>query len=222
MPQRTQIVGTGANSGIEGQVDLTHLATRTSIRPIDYGTGGGFSISLQSGVMAAGLAAGSPILAFQWTVSAAVALIRRLRLTAGTDTTAFAQGSTIFDVIRATAFTVQDTGGVAVTIGAGQKRATKFGTSLVGNAGIRVSSTAALVAGTRTLDPNPMASLVGSVGAVPLTLASPPPGLLWEENPGRYPLNLIQSEGFIIRATVPATGTWKFAIDIDWEEVASF
>jgi hypothetical protein len=33
-----------------------------------------------------------------------------------------------------------------------------------------------------------------------------------------YPLLFAQNEGFIIRATVPATGTWAFAVTVDWNE----
>jgi hypothetical protein len=29
-------------------------------------------------------------------------------------------------------------------------------------------------------------------------------------------------EGFVIEATVPATGTWTLALHIDWDEVSSY
>jgi hypothetical protein len=39
---------------------------------------------------------------------------------------------------------------------------------------------------------------------------------------GEWPLVLAQNEGFIIRATVPATGTWDFAVTMEWSEVSAF
>jgi len=48
---------------------------------------------------------------------------------------------------------------------------------------------------------------------------------LWDSNSagGEHPLLLVQNEGFAIRSiAVPATGTWMFAINIDWAEVTIF
>jgi hypothetical protein len=35
-------------------------------------------------------------------------------------------------------------------------------------------------------------------------------------------LLLAQNEGFVVRATVPATGTWQFGVTVVWTEVASY
>jgi len=211
---------------VKAQIDPTHRAIRVSVRPPEVGVFASVSIALVSGVMAAGLAAGSPIYAFRWTASGILAIIRRVRLTAGTDATAFAQGSTIFDLIRATGFTVQDTGGAVISIaGKSGVRGTRMNpgqiqiaASATGN--IAIANTATLTAGTRTLDNNPMAALVGSVGAVPANFPVAQPGLLWDESdPRKASLELAQNEGFIVRATVPATGTWKFGVELDYDEV---
>lgn len=43
---------------------------------------------------------------------------------------------------------------------------------------------------------------------------------------GGAPVNasyvVAQNEGFIIRATVPATGTWTASFDVTWMELASY
>jgi hypothetical protein len=38
---------------------------------------------------------------------------------------------------------------------------------------------------------------------------------------GEWPLVLVQNEGFIIRATVPATGTWEFGVLLEWSEIVT-
>jgi hypothetical protein len=220
------IVGHGVYEAAKQQVDLTHQAARVSLRPPEVGVYGSYSIALVSGVMAAGLAAGSPIFAFRWSSSSVLGIVRRVRITGGTDATAFAQGSTIFDLIRATAFTIQDTGGAVISLaGKSQARATRFAASQIqipatATGNIAIANTGTLTAGTRTLDSNPLSILIGSAGAVPANFPVPQPGLLWDEStPNKQPLELMQSEGFVIRATVPATGTWKFGVEVDWDEV---
>jgi hypothetical protein len=37
--------------------------------------------------------------------------------------------------------------------------------------------------------------------------------------PDEYPVMFEQNEGFVIRCTVPATGTWVFAVNVEWSEV---
>jgi hypothetical protein len=221
-----KLFGFGIFDHIQAQVDPTHNALRVSLRPAEKGVNGAYKIALVSGIMAAGLAAGSPIVACRWSARNVNALIRYVRLTAGTDGTAFAQGSTIFDMIRATGFTVQDTGGAVISLaGKSQALSTRFGPSQVQIAAsatgdIAIANTATLVAGTRTLDSNAMAALVGSVGAVPANFPVMPPGPLWQPSEaGLEPLELTLNEGFIIRATVPITGTWKFAFEMAYDEI---
>jgi hypothetical protein len=223
-----KIFGYGIFESVQAQVDKTHGALRTSLRPPEKGVFGSFSVALVSGVMAAGLAAGSPIYAFRWTSSSANALVRRVRVTAGTDATAFAQGSTIFDLIRAQQFAAQYTGGANVTLaGKSQARSTRFAATqqqianvAVGN--IAIANTATLAAGAPApvLDSNAMALLVGSAGAVPANFPLSSHGLLIDPaEAARDPLELQNGEGFVIRATVPATGTWKFGVEVDYDEI---
>lgn len=220
------IKGVGTYDNVEQQVDPGHKAARVSIRPPEVGIGGSYSIALASGVMAAGLAAGSPIFAFRWSAAGFIAIVRKVRFTAGTDGTAFAQGSVIIDLIRAYNFTVQDTGGATLTVaGKSGARSLRFNPSQIqiaasATGNIAVANTATLTAGTRTLDNNPMGVLIGSVGAVPANFPTTQPGLLFDgTDPRKADLELGLSEGFVIRATVPATGTWKFGVEVDWDEV---
>jgi hypothetical protein len=227
MPQ-IQLKGHGVADNALLQIDPTNGADRSSLRPPEKGVGGAYQIALASGIVAAGLAAGSVIFAFRWTVSALNALIRRVRITAGTDATAFAQGSTIFDMVKVSSFPAQYTGGATITLkGKDQILSSRFAASqqqidgvAVGN--IAIANTAALAAGSPApvLDTNAMGILVGSVGAVPANYPVPPPGLLFDPTEAaREPLELFLREGFVIRATVPATGTWKFGIEVGYDEI---
>lgn len=208
----------GGVTGAKQEVEANTLAGRIAHRPIDIGAGGSYSISVKSGVMAAGLGAAAPILAFQ-SPGPLLSLIKRVRFTAQGLGTGFAAGATVFDMFAARAFSVQDTGGGAVTLTTNNaKLRTSFATT---QASIRASSTATLTAGTRTLDANPIRTIMNDVGTG--TFADAQPDLtLFDTKPGDWPLVLAANEGFVIQATVPATGTWTWAAMIDWDEVAAY
>lgn len=203
------------SAGQDGSVQQPyHLA---SPYPIDYGSGGAFHMTSKSGSMAAGLAANSPIYAFRWSSSSMLAVIKRIRLQAWSLGTGFAAGIATFDLFRASAWTVVDTGGVTDTITGdnGNLRRSMPASVL---AELRHSSTATLTAGTRTLDSQPLDTLNVGVG----TSTNTPfvnPTKLFDKQPGEHPLVLAQNEGFVIQATVPATGLWSFAITPEWDEV---
>ncbi len=183
-------------------------------------TSGIYNISAPSGVMAAGLGSAAPIYSFRWTSPSLQCSIRRVRISAGDTSTAFAAGTFIFNMFVARKFTASDTGGTAIVpVGNDGKLRTAYPTSQIGD--LRISSTATLTAGTRTLDAQAIGSLVSSDPATagndilaPIALFTP-----WttEER-----LLLMQNEGFVIQATVPATGTWSFAIETAWEEGTGF
>jgi hypothetical protein len=153
------------------------------------------------------------------TPTTSLALIRRIKFSAWNLGTGFTAGNFLFDFLVARAFTVQDTGGGAATLTTNNaKLRTSFATT---QAAIQASTTATLSAGTRTLDANPLRSLAGVVANAAFA-AMLPDTEVFRQQPGEWPLTLAGSgEGFVIQATVPATGTWTFGCAIDWDEVAS-
>jgi hypothetical protein len=48
------------------------------------------------------------------------------------------------------------------------------------------------------------------------------PEMSFIKDPGSHPMLLAQNEGFMIRSTVPATGTWAFSVTVEWDEVPKF
>lgn len=84
-------------------------------------------------------------------------------------------------------------------------------------AAARISDTITMTAGTRTLDAQPFAATQFTVGTAVQTLAFE--GDLYRADQWTYPLIFAADEGFILRATVPATGVWSGVITVDWREV---
>lgn len=135
--------------------------------------------------------------------------------------TAFTAGNALFEAVVARGFSVSDSGGNAVNLtGNNAKMKTSMGSSLVTD--MRISSTATLTAGTRTLDASAMASVNFTVTTTAIASQLQGGTLLFSPDGNEWPLVLVQNEGFIIRATVPATGTWTGYIQIRWEEVTAF
>jgi hypothetical protein len=201
------------------QVEVETQALRTTLRPTDPGALGSYRHALTSGTLAAGLTAASPVFSFRYG-SANICLVRRVVLTLG-DLVGFAAGFFAFNLYAARSFTVSDSSGTAGTLtGNNGKLRTSYATT--GLSDFRISSTAGLTPGTRTLDADPLdtisMSVVTTAGAPPLPVL----GEMIRAMPGEQPLILAQNEGFVIQATVPATGTWQLGVAVTWDEVASW
>lgn len=203
------------------EVEAATKALRTTLRSEDYGALGIYSLGGFSGIMAAGLAANSPVFSCRWTQASNLMLVKRIIVSAAGDSTAFTAGAAKFDLLVARSYSVVDSGGTSILPTANQNklRASTMGTTLLADA--RQSSTATLTAGTRTLDTNPIASVVmqalATAGSKMLD-----PFAIFDQRPGEYPLVLAQNEGLVLQATVPATGTWKFTVKMDWTEIAAW
>lgn len=207
-------------TGTVAEVDSTSRSLLVEPRPLQHAAGH-YQIAMVSGTMAAGLGAGSEIFQLRWTDSASIALIRSVRLWAG-GITAFTAGFASFRLSFATSFTVAGTGGNTATL---TGRNGKLRTSMTATAmnEIRCASTAALTAGTKTLDAQSLRTVGGATTATAGTVILPPTELL-NSSAGDpdHPVVLAQNEGLIIIATVPATGTWTFGVDVDWLERSAY
>jgi hypothetical protein len=210
------------NSGVTAEVEANTRAMRVVVRPADVGALGSYEMSEVSGTMAAGLAASSPIYSFRWGSASGLAVIRSIYMSAGNAGTAFAAGVGTFKLIAARSFTVADTGGTALTLtGNNGKMRTSMGTTLLSDA--RIASTATLTAGTRTLDATAIGCLNVPISTAASTSILPVGSKIFDAGASQeYPLILAQNEGFVITASVPATGTWTFAVNVEWEEVTSW
>jgi hypothetical protein len=178
--------------------------------------------------MAAGLGLASPIYSWRWAVApqtppnVSLALVRRITIAAATSGTAgFAPGLATFSMYVARAFTAPDTGEITTPLaGNAAKLRTSMASSL---AQIQHSQTQSLTPGTRTLDASPVGTFtIAAPTSIFTQFMTVPPMKLFEKLQGEHPLVLAQNEGFVIQATVPATGTWTFVVNAEWDEVPIF
>lgn len=200
---------------------IRHLST---LYPVDYGYLGCRQYTAKSGIMAAGLAAASPIFSTFNQNQAIQHIIRRMTFNAWTLGVGFPSNSLVnFELYFARSYNVVDTGGNVANF-------TNHNASLASFMGgiattITYSTTGALTVGTRTLDFAP----ITAINAVaPTTTNTPffgngfPLGApLFDKQGSNHPIVTGLNEGIIVNATVPGTGTWAYAMTIEWDEVPS-
>jgi hypothetical protein len=212
----------GATTGTGAEVETNTRALRVTQRPQDVGALGAYSIGIDNGatVMTAGLTADSEIWQFRWTAASNLCIVRGIYLSAGS-VTAFAAGRCKFDLFFATAWSAAGTGGGTATItGRNGKKRTSFATTGLGE--IRCATTAALGAGTKTLDTSPIATLAQGVSTAVGPII-PAQSVMWKRDTSdEYPVVLANNEGLVLRAAVQATGTWYFGVTIEWAELTAF
>lgn len=181
---------------------------------------GAYSLSMPTGVMAAGLAAGADIFHFRWTDPAKLCLIEAVEVEGLGAIVGFTAGIVRLSAFLARAWTVDGSGGTAATMTTNNAKArTGMATSLLGAA--RISSTAALVAGTRTLDAQPFGEVIaGAPATAGANILLPSPIYAPFSADSEY-LTLGQNEGIVVQATVPATGTWTGGLSVRWLEVVA-
>ena len=211
------------NGGTVAEVESASRALRAALRPIDIGSLGSFRKAMTSGTIAAGLSAASLVFGMRWapTPSTHLALVRRIMVAAGVSGTAFAAGFVKFDAFAARSYTaLESSGGTAGTFGGNNAKLRTAHATSVGMT-CYMAATGAISGGTHTDDTDPFAQASIAVPAVAGQLLINPTEL-FRAAPGEHPLVLASNEGFVIKATVPATGTWQLGVTVDWDEVASF
>jgi hypothetical protein len=210
-------------------------AQHSSARPVPYGNLGHYKWAGFTGVLPAALAANSEIFQFRWSHATNLAVIGKIRISASVSTTMFAAGVPVqIDLIKSTAWSAQGTGGTAPSLAAMGKTRNSMASSSMTAGDMRIATTAALGAGTKTLETGSSMATIVAAGPITGSLNGQiiaPGTILWEPDmgDGEHPLVLgglgggAVSEGFSIRSVaVPATGTWMMAISIQWAEVAAF
>lgn len=206
-------------TGSVAEVDLNNRAFRTSIRPTDHGANGVFRMSVQTGTMAAGTSANTEIFQFRWTDASHVAIVERVVLDGFAAIAAFTAGVAILNLNMCRSWTVDGSGGTTVTTSLNSvKVRTSHAASLLGSA--RIASTGALTAGTKTVEATSIGSVVGGMPAT-AGAAIGSSGFI-DVMPGGHPIILSANEGFVIRSTVPLTGTWTAGITVHWTEASAY
>ena len=216
------------NGGTVAEVDGTsYRALRSTVRPTDAGLLGHYRWGGFTGILPAALGANSEIFQFRWSDATRICMITEVNISAAVSTTMFAAGVPIqLDMVKATGWTVQGTLGTGITMGAANKKRTSMGSSLMAAGDMRIATTAALGAGTKTLEANSVSTLVA---AAPITASLN--GAIFGKTTltdsdmasGEHPFILATNEGLVLRSVaVPATGTWTLAVTLKWMELTAF
>lgn len=197
------------------EIDNTFRAARVSIRPPEVL--GWQSVGAQSGALT-GVAANGPVFSLR-NSSAKMLLVRRIGI-GFIATTGFTVAQKLdFGLSFARGFTVSDSGGTAIAFtGSNGKHRTSLGTATSLDA--RIATTAALTAGTRTLDVNAL-SMIGGYAAATAGVAIPPAlSNLFSHDTGDYPLVLAQNEGLVITnlTAMGAGGVGSLFVNIEFAE----
>lgn len=205
-------------------VDPTHKTARISGRPMELGARGAYCAAFATGVLPAALGANSEIFQFRFVHASFRCLLRSVRVSSAISTTAFVAGvPPQLEMRIARNWTVAGTGGTGITWGTddGKKRTDFASTVLVAN-DVRIATTAALGAGTKTLDGFAHQILQGNTAVATSNTQIIPPGtVMWTRDTAEeYPYIFENQEGFVIRSVeVPGTGTWKASINVEWAEI---
>jgi hypothetical protein len=188
-----------------------------------------------------GQAAGAPLFAMRWGDATHFAIVQSVKINVATTTAATAATQAERELIIARSWTVSDSGGTAVTLtGNNQKMRTSQATSLVTD--MRFGQP--LTAGTRTLDANPVSSVVSflalNMTGMDIGCGAGGPfvsGTAWtcvgglgmvsllDVNSGDYPIFLAQNEGILVRIgkdAQPTTAVQQTYVSVKWCEVNNY
>lgn len=219
----------GGVSGALAEVGVgAAVPQHITAKPIPYGSLGHYRYAGFTGILPAALAANSEIFQFRWSDATRLCAILEVVISASVSTTMFAAGVPVqIDMIKATGWTAVGTGGTRPAFATTDKMRTSMGSTLLGANDVGIATTAALGAGTKTLEANSMATIAaaGPITGSLIGTIIPPNTSLYDADmeSGEHPLLLVQNEGFVIRSVaVPATGTWTASISVKWAELTLF
>lgn len=214
-----------SSAGDIAEVGATTKSLRVTPYPIDVATRGAYVLAMDNGtsVFPAGALTGSEIFQFRWRDTSRLCLLRSVKIDLGT-VIAYAAGKLAVTATIARSFTAvgSGTGSATPTLtGNNNKKRTTFGTTLVNAADIVIAGTAALSAGTKTLDSQAFSNIAT---AAPTTIGPILTNqILWQRDSGdEWPIILAADEGFTLKLWQPGTGTMFFGVDVEWIEVDSY
>ena len=210
------------NAGVVKEVESTHRAVRVTARPMDLGARGAYALAQNTGIIAA--ATTGEIFQFRWIDATRICLLRSVAVSWAVSTTAYIAGvPPTIGIKMARSWSADGTGGTAIVFSTANtnKKRTDFPLSLLSDTGVRIATTAALGAGTKTADTNYAAMAMGAAAAATGATVVIPYTVLWQRNThDEYPLLFEQNEGFTVNIVEQAgTGTSKISVQIEWAEI---
>ena len=216
----TQIEG---YSGTVQEVESTTRAGRVTVQHADPGIYGHYKLAAFSG-LTTGMAANATVFAFRWGDATRVCQIERIRVVSAVITGFTAAQEIAIASHVARSWSVSDSGGASITPTTNDAKAkANYPTSLATD--VRISSAAALTAGTRTLDANPFMVDTGYTLAAAATVQNARLAVEFNANGQQaHPIKLVSNEGIVIRSPIAqgAVGTVRWGVEVWWTELAAF
>lgn len=212
-----KIVGASNN---HAQVDSDLAAALLTVRPdqvLNYQSTSGVSGSMTQVV------ANGPVWSFRNTGLYPI-LVRRVAVSFRLNVGYTAGQAMRFAVFRAIGFTASDSGGTALYTVLQNRQRTNL-TPVSSAPDIRICATAALTAGTRTLETIPLGAVQGYIAAATAGLVISPTEII-SQDAGHYPVVLAQNEGLVLVNQVlmgaPAGAIGNLIVQVEWAEAQSY
>lgn len=212
-----QVIGYGgAVADVGGD---TFRALRVSVMPIEYGNFGVYRFSATTSPFT-GSASGT-LWSFRWGDAFRLAVLLRLICDGVAQDAAGLAGINHLRAFIARSFTASDSGGAALTLtGNNGKLRTNMGATLLTD--LRMSTTATLTAGTRTVDTQPIGELLFNA-TVGQRNQIPPATVLFNEDPsGAMPVILGQNEGVLVNLVMVGSAIVTIGLTSVHAEVTAY
>lgn len=221
------MIQSGADSSLL-TVDPTFKSARVSIRPPE--AGGFFQLGAVTGSLTnTTVTANNSVFSMRWAPgNSKLAVIRRITATFVQTVGWTAGAAHPFGLYVARNWTASDSGGTGITVASNSNklRTTYDPSYFNAPSDVRVSTTATLTAGTRTLDTNPIATTVFSASQVAAASAVYPQqfAILHDVNTGDHPIVLDNNEGIVINNLVvwPAAANAVMSFNVEWFEATGY
>lgn len=233
---KMQVVGNGPNAETFAQVDPSFQALRTSVKPAEWQAtgsavqGGHYRVGFMGAALAGALVAPNEILSVRWADPARVCVVERLSL--GVLWSAVSSPVDLdLSLYRATNFTANSSGSGSTTPTPAKARGNMPASQFLNAGELRVHGTAALTAGTHTLDTSPSAywiaqPQIGFGTAAVAGLHFAPIFDVWRRvDLGNHPEVFAANEGFVVRLesiALAASNSIKLVGIMEWYETAVF
>lgn len=224
------ILESPSNPNANQEVDQTHQAARISLRPWEHGGAqyGQYRVSARSGVLTGtGVDGDGPVFSLRWTdtqVQFVLQFLEAYYIATG----AFTAAQEIsLGAVLASAFTVADSSGSAISLAAAGRVRKSMAVSKVND--MRIGDTTKVTAGTRTLDGFDFVQGGGLVNDPNIAAGTEQIhpngryGFTYALNmaAGEHPIVLGANEGIVIRNKIvfPAAGNCRLFVNVGWMEV---
>jgi hypothetical protein len=221
------IAGAGPNSNIEQQVDPSRQASRVTLNPfettINGVVGGHYSIGVQTGAIAATVAAAADLFHLWWADSTKYFLLKKLIVGATTSTVYTTLSGLPLELVVAHNASAAGSGGSTATFNTSNRLRQSFATTALAASGeLRFATTAALTLPTGAVaETNALADISGAG----FSLGTIPNQVLFDCTNGDQPLMLQRGDVLIVRAGIAgggASGVAVLSFQMAWAEAVSY